>query len=693
MFNIVKESIKWGEQELTLETGKIARQADGAVVATMGNTSVLATVVYSKNAPMGIDFFPLTVVYQEKYYATGSFPGGFIKRENKPSEKEVLISRLIDRPIRPLFHERFQNEVQIIVTLLSAENPDNIDVLAMIAASSVAAMAGLPLLGTLGACRVGIIDGEYKLNPNAEEMESSTLDLVVAGTKEGILMVESEAQELPEDEMLGALDFGHKEIKPVIDFIEKFSKKVGKEKIEVPAVSNDEVEFKDKLKSMVEADLRTAFSTVNKKARSEMIAEIKGKAEEKLQQDGFEQDFLNLFFVKSFKSIEKDIVRTQILEDSKRIDGRKLDEIRPIECEIDIFDRPHGSALFTRGETQAMVFIVLGIGNDGQMTSDVFSEDREKFMLHYNFPGYSVGEVYPLRAPGRREIGHGKLAWRSLHPIMPSYEDFPYVIRSVSEITESNGSSSMATVCGSSLALMAAGVPIARPVAGIAMGLLKEGDKFVVLSDILGDEDHLGDMDFKVAGSEKGITALQMDIKITSVTQEIMTIALKQANKGREHILGQILKVIKEPRKNTRETAPRIESFDISVDSIREVIGQGGKSIRAISDDYSVSVDIGDNGKVIVAGNSAKNVADASELIKFIDKGPEIGQIYEAKVVKIVDFGFFVSINGKDGLVHISEIAKTRVENVEDYVKLDDIVKVKVIGIDDRGRIKLSMKF
>ncbi len=693
MFNIVKESIKWGEDELTLETGKIARQADGAVIATMGKTSVLATVVYSKSVPTGIDFFPLTVVYQEKYYATGSFPGGFIKRENKPSEKEVLISRLIDRPIRPLFHERFQNEVQIIVTLLSADKPDNIDVLAMVAASAVTVMAGLPLLGTLGACRVGIIDGEYKLNPSVEDMENSSLDLVIAGTKEGILMVESEAKELPEDEMLGALDFGHSELKPIIDFIEEFSAKIGKEKVKVPEVSDEVIQFKDKLRTMVDGDLRLAFATVDKKTRSEMIAEIKEKTMEKLLQEGFEQEFLDTSFVKNFKNIEKDIVRTQILEENKRIDGRKLDEIRPIACEIDIFDRPHGSALFTRGETQAMVFIALGIGNDGQMTSDVFSEDRERFMLHYNFPGYSVGEVYPLRAPGRREIGHGKLAWRSLHPVMPSYNDFPYVVRSISEITESNGSSSMATVCGTSLALMAAGVPITRPVAGIAMGLLKEGDKFVVLSDILGDEDHLGDMDFKVAGSEQGITALQMDIKITSVTQEIMKQALEQAGKGREHILNQILKVIAEPRKETRDSAPRIESFDISVDSIREVIGQGGKSIRAISDDYGVSVDIADNGTVIVAGDSAKNVAEASELIKFIDKGPEIGQIYEAKVVKLVEFGFFVSINGKDGLVHISEIAKTRVENVEDYVKLDDIVKVKVIGIDDRGRIKLSMKF
>ncbi|MBO6806671.1 polyribonucleotide nucleotidyltransferase [Thalassospira sp.] len=691
MFNVVRKEMQWGNAKLVLETGKIARQADGAVKVTYGETVVLCTAVGAKQPRPDVDFFPLTVNYQEKAFAAGKIPGGFFKREGRPSEKETLVSRLIDRPIRPLFHPQYRNDTQIVCTVLSHDMENDPDVVAMIGTSAALTISGLPFLGPIGAARVGYKDGEYLLNPSTEAVKESDLDLVVAGTRDGVMMVESEASELSEDIMLGAVKFGHEQFQGVLDLIIELAEEAAKEPREVAGLPDGYDALVEKVAALGTESLTAAYANVVKQERSAAVAAAKAEIVEKLGDEV--PDELKGKVSSIIKDLEKDIVRGAILKTGKRIDGRTGADVRPILGEVSVLPRSHGSSIFTRGETQALAVVTLGTGQDEQIVDALDGEYREGFMLHYNFPPYSVGEAGRMGSPGRREIGHGKLAWRALHPLMPSKEAFPYTTRIVSEVTESNGSSSMATVCASSLAMMDAGVPLARPVAGIAMGLIKESEDFAVLSDIMGDEDHLGDMDFKVAGTENGITSLQMDIKITSVTAEIMQIALKQARDGRLHILGEMSKALPEARGEVSGNAPTITQFSIPKDKIRDVIGSGGKVIREICEETGAKVDIEDDGSITVAHTDGAKGKQAVDWIKSIVAEPELNHIYDGKVVKAVDFGAFVNFFGaRDGLVHISELAPERVKQVSDIVKEGDQVKVKVIGFDDRGKIKLSMK-
>ena len=690
MFTISREEIDWGGRPLILETGRIARQADGAVLATYGDTTVLATVVADRSPKAGIDFFPLTVNYQEKSYAAGKIPGGYFKREGRPSEKETLVSRLIDRPIRPLFVKGFKNETQVIANVLSHDLENDSDIVAMVAVSAALTISGVPFLGPIGAARVGFADGEYILNPTLEEMKESNLDLVVAGTGDAVLMVESQASELSEEVMLGAVMHGHREFQPVINAIISLAEKCAKEPREVP--ENNDDELKEKVSGIARGDLEAAYQEADKSSRHEKIAAAKDKVMADLLPEDADDDTA-IALSGAFKGLESDIVRGGILDTEKRIDGRGLADVRPIVSEVGVLPRAHGSALFTRGETQALVVATLGTGDDEQLVDALEGTYKENFMLHYNFPPYSVGETGRVGFTGRREIGHGKLAWRAIKPMLPTAEDFPYTLRLVSEITESNGSSSMATVCGASLAMMDAGVPLQKPVAGIAMGLIKEGDRFAVLSDILGDEDHLGDMDFKVAGTQDGITSLQMDIKITGITEEIMQVALTQAKGGRDHILGEMASALGEARTEMGEYAPKIETIKIAQDKIREVIGSGGKVIREIVETTGAKVDISDDGTIKVASSDAAVIQAAIDWINSIAAEPEVGVIYEGTVVKTMDFGAFVNFFGKrDGLVHISQLADRRVEKTTDIVKEGDTVKVKLMGFDDRGKVRLSMK-
>ena len=689
MFEVFRKEIDWAGRKLVLETGKIARQADGAVMASYGGTTVLAAVVFEKKPKPGLDFFPLTVNYQEKAFAAGKIPGGFFKREGRPSEKEILTSRLIDRPIRPLFHESYRNETLVVVTTLAHDLENDPDILAMVATSAALTISGVPFMGPIGAARVGYVDGQYVVNPTKVQLEKSTLDLVVAGTKEGVLMVESEAKELSEDVMLGAVMEAHRSFQPVIDAIIQLAEHCAKEPLPLTDPSEASKTVAAKLTAEMRAKLVEAFAETQKQARQAKIGAVKAEAKKLFEGD----EAALAAFGEQFGNLEADVVRTAILDTGKRIDGRDTKTVRPIVAEVGILPRAHGSSLFTRGETQALVVATLGTGQDEQIIDALEGEYREHFMLHYNFPPYSVGEVRRMGSPGRREIGHGKLAFRALRPMLPSKEKFPYTIRIVSEITESNGSSSMASVCGGSLSLMDAGVPMERPVAGIAMGLIKEGERFAVLSDILGDEDHLGDMDFKVAGTEKGITSLQMDIKITSITEEIMKVALGQAKDGRIHILGEMAKGLGGARDGVAATAPRITQFTIPKDKIREVIGTGGKVIREITEQTGTKIDIEDDGTIKVAAVDATAGQRAIDWIKGIVAEPEIGVIYTGKVVKTVEFGAFVNFLGaRDGLVHISELAPRRVAKVTDVIKEGDQVKVKVLGVDDRGKVRLSMK-
>ena len=686
MFEIKKEEITVNGKKITLETGKIARQADGAIIATCGETVVLATAVGAKKVAEGQDYFPLSVNYQEKYYAAGKIPGGYFKREARPTEAETLISRLIDRPIRPLFPSGFMNEVQVLPTVLSYDGENQPDILAMIASSAALAISGLPFQGPIAASRVGFNNGNYILNPSPKDLENSSLDLVVAGTKDAVLMVESEASGLSEKEMLDAVKFGHESFVPIIGAIEKLAKKAAKSKWEVEVADNSAI--KKKIKAKFEKDLRTAFNEIDKKKRSSAISEIDNQCKEMFKDD---ESITENQVISELKSLEKDIVRTAILKDKKRIDGRGLSDVRKISCEVGVLPRTHGSALFTRGETQALVVTTLGMTEDEQRTESLDGMQRSNFMLHYNFPPFSVGECGRI-GTGRREIGHGKLAWRAINSSLPKKENFPYTLRIVSEITESNGSSSMATVCGTSLSLMDAGVPIKEPVAGIAMGLIKEGKEYSVLSDILGDEDHLGDMDFKVAGTENGITSLQMDIKITGITFEIMEKALDQAKDGRKHILGEMNKAIKTSRKEFSKHTPKMETLKVDKKDIATVIGKGGATIREIVETSGAKVDVKDTGEVTVAAPDEESRNKAIDFIKSLVAKPEMGKIYKGKVVKIMEFGAFVNFLGKqDGLVHISELADKRVAKVGDVVKEGDEVSVKVVGFD-RGKVKLSMK-
>ena len=686
MFEIKKEEITVNGKKITLETGKIARQADGAIIASCGETVVIATAVGAKKVAEGQDYFPLSVNYQEKYYAAGKIPGGYFKREARPTEAETLISRLIDRPIRPLFPSGFMNEVQVLPTVLSYDGENQPDILAMIASSAALAISGLPFQGPIAASRVGFNNGNYILNPSPKDLENSSLDLVVAGTKDAVLMVESEASGLSEKEMLDAVKFGHESFVPIIGAIEKLAKKAAKSKWEVEVADNSAI--KKKIKAKFEKDLRTAFNEIDKKKRSSAISEIDNQCKEMFKDD---ESITENQVISELKSLEKDIVRTAILKDKKRIDGRGLSDVRKISCEVGVLPRTHGSALFTRGETQALVVTTLGMTEDEQRTESLDGMQRSNFMLHYNFPPFSVGECGRI-GTGRREIGHGKLAWRAINSSLPKKENFPYTLRIVSEITESNGSSSMATVCGTSLSLMDAGVPIKEPVAGIAMGLIKEGEEYSVLSDILGDEDHLGDMDFKVAGTENGITSLQMDIKITGITFEIMEKALDQAKDGRKHILGEMNKAIKTSRKEFSKHTPKMETLKVDKKDIATVIGKGGATIREIVETSGAKVDVKDTGEVTVAAPDEESRNKAIDFIKSLVAKPEMGKIYKGKVVKIMEFGAFVNFLGKqDGLVHISELADKRVAKVGDVVKEGDEVSVKVVGFD-RGKVKLSMK-
>ncbi len=689
MFDVHRKEIEWAGRKLVLETGKIARQADGAVLATYGETTVLCTAVAQKEPRVGIDFFPLTINYQEKTFAAGKIPGGFFKREGRPSEKETLTSRLIDRPIRPLFHPRFRNETQVICTVVSHDLENDPDIVALVGASAALTLSGIPFMGPIAAARVGRIDGEFVVNPQIDDLANSDLNLVVAGTQEGVLMVESEASELSEEVMLGAVTFGHQHFQPVIDLIIDLAEVSAKTPWDLPDPPAELENATRRVKELGESELRAAYGEADKGARRDKIDGVKAAMLEQLGPAEFEPELLSALF----KGLEKDIVRGSILETGRRIDGRDTKTVRPIQCEVGVLPRAHGSALFTRGETQALVVTTLGTGQDEQIIDALAGDYREHFLLHYNFPPYSVGEASFLRSPGRREIGHGKLAWRALQAVMPSKDDFPYTIRVVSEITESNGSSSMATVCGTSLSLMDAGVPVPKSVAGIAMGLIKEGEKFAVLSDILGDEDHLGDMDFKVAGSADGITSLQMDIKITSITEEIMKIALEQAREGRLHILGEMAKSISDARESISENAPRITIIVIPRDKIREVIGTGGKIIREICEVTGAKIDIEDDGTIKVAAVDNEASEKAIEWIRSIVAEPEVGVIYSGKVVKVLDFGAFVNFLGsRDGLVHISELLPRRVNKVTDVVNEGDTVRVKVLGIDDRGKVRLSMR-
>ena len=689
MFDIHTQEIDWGGRTLRLETGRIARQATGAVFATYGETAVLAAVVGDKTPKAGIDFFPLTVHYQEKTYAAGKIPGGYFKREGRPTEKETLVSRLIDRPIRPLFPNGFKNEVQVVVTVLSHDLENDPDIVALVAASAALTLSGIPFLGPIGAARVGYIDGEYRLNPQLDEMPESKLDLVVAGTADAVLMVESEAQQLSEEVMLGAVMFGHREMQKVIDAIIGLAEKAAKEPWAL--TTSDKSAELSKVKSLVEADLRTAYAEPQKTARHDKVMAAKEKLMTSLGEG--EGALAPNVAGGLFKDVEKDIVRNAILDTGKRIDGRDLVTVRPIVAEVGVLPRAHGAALFTRGETQAIVVTTLGTGEDEQYIDALEGTYKERFLHHYNFPPYSVGETGRMGGAGRREIGHGKLAWRAVRPLLPAPSEFPYTIRVVSEITESNGSSSMATVCGASLALMDAGVPLKKPVAGIAMGLILEGSRFAVLSDILGDEDHLGDMDFKVAGTDEGITSLQMDIKITGITEEIMSQALSQAKGGRMHILGEMAKALSASRGSLGAHAPRIEVMNIPPDKIREVIGSGGKVIREIVEKTGAKIDIQDDGTIKIASADGASIDAARKWIHSIVAEPEVGQIYDGKVVKVVEFGAFVNFFGaRDGLVHISQLAKKRVSKVTDVVNEGDAVKVKLMGFDDRGKVRLSMK-
>jgi polyribonucleotide nucleotidyltransferase len=690
MFDKHTVEIDWARRPLKLETGRIARQADGAVLATYGETCVLATVVAAKEARPGIDFFPLTVNYQEKTFAAGKIPGGYFKREGRPTEKETLTSRLIDRPIRPLFAKGFKNDTQVITTVLSHDMENDPDIVAMVAASAALTFSGVPFLGPIGAARVGYVEGKYILNPMVDEMPETSLDLVVAGTKDAVLMVESEANELPEDIMLGAVMYGHEHFQPVIDAIVKLAEVAAKEPWELKIEDNSEMVAK--VGELADAGLRGAYAIVSKQERRDNIAQVKETVVSALVPEDDDGSVAGQVS-NAFKEAEKDVVRSSILDTRKRIDGRDLVTVRPIVCEVGLLPRTHGSALFTRGETQALVVTTLGTGDDEQFVDALQGTYKETFLLHYNFPPFSVGETGRMGSPGRREIGHGKLAWRAVHPILPDREQFPYTLRVVSEVTESNGSSSMATVCGTSLALMDAGVPLKRPVAGIAMGLIKEGDKFAVLSDILGDEDHLGDMDFKVAGTAEGVTSLQMDIKITGITEEIMKIALDQAKDGRLHILGEMDKALNEARPELGEYAPRIETIQIPTDKIREVIGSGGSVIREIVSESGAKIDISDDGTVKIASANAESIRQAIARIKSIAAEPEVGEIYQGKVVKVMEFGAFVNFFGpRDGLVHISQLAEGRPKTVGDVVKEGDQVWVKLLGFDERGKVRLSMK-
>ena len=686
MFKVVKKEIEVAGKKISLETGKIARQADGAIIAQCGETVVLATAVGAKKVNPDVDYFPLSVNYQEKYYAAGKIPGGYFKREARPTESETLISRLIDRPIRPLFPDEFKNEVQVLPTVISYDKENEADILSIIASSAALAISGMPFLGPVGASRVGFIDGKYVLNPSKVELKNSKLDLVVAGTKDAVLMVESEANGLTEEEMLNAVKFGHEGFVPVIQMIEDLAKECRKEEWVVE--KKDLSEVKKKLEDEFTADLTKAFSIRDKQERSNMISEITDKAKKLYEEN---ENYTDLDVNSQLKNLEKTIVRTDILKNKNRIDGRGLADVRPIMCEVGILPRVHGSALFTRGETQAIVTTTLGTSDDEQKIESLDGLQKERFMLHYNFPPFSVGETGRI-GTGRREIGHGKLAWRAINSSLPSKESFPYTFRIVSEITESNGSSSMATVCGTSLALMDAGVPIKEPVAGIAMGLIKEGDDFSVLSDILGDEDHLGDMDFKVAGTKDGITSLQMDIKITGITFEIMEQALKQAKDGRIHILSEMNKALSKSRDDVGKHTPKMEKISVDKKDIATVIGKGGATIREIVEVSGAKVDINDEGEVTVAAPDEESRNKAMQMIKDLTAKAELNKIYNGKVMKIMEFGAFVNFLGKqDGLVHISELADKRVAKVTDVVKEGDQVKVKVIGFD-RGKVKLSIK-
>jgi polyribonucleotide nucleotidyltransferase len=691
MFDIQREEINWCGRNLVLETGRVARQADGAVFASWGETTVLATVVAAKAAKPGIDFFPLTVHYQEKAFAAGRIPGGFLKREGRLSDKETLTSRLIDRPIRPLFPDGFRCETQIIVTVLSHDLETDPDILALIASSAALTLSGVPFMGPIGAARVGCIKGEVKVNPTIDELKDSDLDLVVAGTADAVLMVESEAKELSEDLMLRAVMAGHQSFQPVIDAIIRLAERAAKEPRDLVNVDKSAVEAA--VLEIGEADLRAAYALTNKQARYAAVDAVKAKVFAALAPEGGEAKFSKEPIAEAFHDAQAKVVRWNILDDKRRIDGRDLTTVRPILSQVGVLPRTHGSALFTRGETQALVVATLGTGEDEQFIDSLEGTYKERFMLHYNFPPYSVGETGRMAAPGRREIGHGKLAWRAIHPMLPTAAEFPYTIRIVSEITESNGSSSMATVCGSSLALMDAGVPLKRPTAGIAMGLILEGQRFAILSDILGDEDHLGDMDFKVAGTTEGVTSLQMDIKIAGITEEIMRVALAQAKDGRLHILGEMSKALTGARAELGEFAPRIETMKIPTDKIREVIGTGGKVIREIVEKTGAKINIEDDGTVKIASSDGAKIKAAINWIKSIASDPEVGQIYDGTVVKTVDFGAFVNFFGsKDGLVHISQLAKGRVAKTTDVVKEGDKVKVKLLGFDDRGKVRLSMR-
>jgi polyribonucleotide nucleotidyltransferase len=693
MFDIQREEIIWGGRKLVLETGKIARQADGSVLASYGETVVLATVVSAKEPKPGIDFFPLTVNYQEKTFAAGRIPGGYFKREGRPSEKETLVSRLIDRPIRPLFADGYRNETQVVLTVLQHDLENDPDIVSMVAASAALTLSGVPFMGPVGAARVAYVDGGYVLNPPIPDMANSVLDLVVAGTTDAVLMVESEAKELSEEIMLGAVMFGHKHFQPVINAIIRLAEKAAKEPRDYTPADHSVVE-KAVLK-IAEKDLRKAYKITTKAERYKAVDAVKAKVMEALvsaEPDG-KKTFTKEEVAGQFKEAQAKIVRWNILDDGIRIDGRDVKTVRKIVAEAGILPRTHGSALFTRGETQALVVATLGTADDEQFIDSLEGTYKQNFLLHYNFPPYSVGETGRMGSPGRREIGHGKLAWRAIHPMLPGKDEFPYTIRLVSEITESNGSSSMATVCGASLALMDAGAPLKAPVAGIAMGLILEDKRFAVLSDILGDEDHLGDMDFKVAGTENGITSLQMDIKIAGITEEIMQVALAQAKDGRHHILGEMSKALSAARSELGQYAPRIEMMKIPVDKIREVIGTGGKVIREIVEKTGAKINIEDDGTIKIASADGKSIDAAIKWIKSIVSEPEIGVIYDGTIVKTMEFGAFVNFFGaKDGLVHISELSAKRVQKTTDVVKEGDKVKVKLLGFDERGKIRLSMK-
>ncbi len=691
-FKVVRKEMDWGGRKLVLETGKLARQATGAVVAKYGETEVIATVCAAKEVKADQDFFPLTVNYQEKYYATGKIPGGFMKREGKPSEREVLLSRLIDRPIRPLFPDAFKNEVQIVCTVLSHDQKTDSDIVSMIAASAALAVSGIPFMGPIGAAKVGYINGEYVLNPTIEEMKNTELELAVAGTNEGVLMVESEAQELSEETMLGAVMFGFESFQPVIAMINELKAEAGKPAWETPVFPKEFDELYNRIEKQFGAKFEEAFKETDKLARGTLV----GQASEEVKATIDPENELEMRYVgDAIEKLMHKVVREKVLTTGHRIDGRDTKTVRPIQCEVDVLPMVHGSALFTRGETQALVVTTLGTGDDAQIVDGLMKEYKEDFMLNYNFPPFSVGECGRLGSPGRREIGHGKLAWRAIHPMMPKDKDaFPYTVRVVSDIMESNGSSSMATVCGSTLSLMAAGVPLRKPVAGIAMGLIKENDgRVAVLTDILGDEDHLGDMDFKVAGTKDGVTALQMDIKITSITKDIMKTALAQAHEGRIHILGEMAKAIAEPREQVSPYAPRIVAIKIPVDKIREVIGSGGKVIREIVEKTNTKIDITDDGVVKIASMSKEEGDAALEWINGIVAEPEEGKIYHGVITKIMDFGAFVKFLGTtEGLVHISEVKNERIASVSDFYKEGDAIWVKCLGWDNRGKIRLSAK-